>query len=193
MAARLGVAHAIGVSSGTDALLAALMALGIGRGDEVIVPAYGFVATAEVVVRVGAVPVFADIERRSMLIDVGAARSCLTTRTKAIIAVHLFGAVADVEGLAALGPPVADAAQALGARGVGRVGVVACFSFFPTKNLGGFGDGGLVTTNDAALAARLTRIRSHGSLNTWPIRRARRQLPLRHSARRAARRPPSRA
>ena len=167
----LGVQHAIGLSSGTDAVLAALMALDIGPGDEVITPTYSFFATAGCVSRLGATPVLVDIEPATFNIDPQAAIAAMTPRTKAIIPVHLFGQAAELQPIlnAAVAAKVAvieDAAQAIGAtyhdHAVGSLGAIGCFSFFPSKNLGGFGDGGLVTTNDAALGQRLKLLRNHG-------------------------------
>lgn len=171
LAAYLGVAHALGVSSGTDALVAALMALEIGPGDEVITPTFSFFASAGAVVRVGARPVFVDIEPRTYNLDINAVAKAITPRTKAIMPVHLYGQAVDMTALleVARGHELAvieDAAQAIGARdgaaAVGGIGTIGCFSFYPTKNLGAFGDGGLVTTNDAALAERLRLLRDHG-------------------------------
>jgi dTDP-4-amino-4,6-dideoxygalactose transaminase len=172
LAARIEVEHAIGVSSGTDALTLALMALGIGTGDEVVTPTYSFFATAACVSRLGATPVFVDIEPATFNLDpVGVARA-LGPRTRAIIPVHLFGLSADLDAIRAVAEPagvhvIEDAAQALGARyhghPVGGLGAIGCFSFFPSKNLGGFGDGGLVVTNDAALARELKLLRNHGA------------------------------
>lgn len=168
-AAALGVPHAIGVSSGSDAVLAALMALGVGPGDEIICPAYTFFATAGAVARLGATPIFVDINPSTYLIDPAAVAARISARTRAIVPVHLFGRCADIDALAALSslPIVEDAAQAfgatLGARKAGAMGALGCFSFFPTKNLGAFGDGGLVTTGDAALAARVRALRAHGA------------------------------
>jgi dTDP-4-amino-4,6-dideoxygalactose transaminase len=165
----LGVRHAIGVSSGSDALALALLALGIGPGCEVICPAYTFFATAGAIVRLGATPIFADIDPATYLVDPASIAERLSPRTRAIVAVHLFGQCADVEAIAALGavPIVEDAAQALGAARAGRragsVGAFGCFSFFPSKNLGGFGDGGLVTTADDALSDRARVLRAHGA------------------------------
>ena len=167
----LGVPHAIGMSSGTDAVLAALMALGIGPGDEVITPTYSFFATAGCVVRAGARPVLVDIDRATFNIDVAATLDAITPRTKAIIPVHLFGQAAElapiVEAAERRGIAVIeDAAQAIGAmyqgRPVGTWGAVGCFSFFPSKNLGAFGDAGFVTATDDAVAAKLRLIRTHG-------------------------------
>lgn len=168
----IGIRHAVGVSSGTDALLASLMALDVGPGDEVIVPTFSFFATAGCVARLGARPVFVDVDPETLMIDPAAARAAVTARTRAIIPVHLFGLCADMDPLAALAAAqriaiVEDAAQALGAtyqgRPAGTLGTVGCFSFFPTKNLGAFGDGGLVVTNDEALASRVRLLRNHGA------------------------------
>ena len=167
----LGYAHAIGMSSGTDAVLAALMALDIGPGDEVITPTYSFFATAGCVVRVGAKPVLVDIEAGTFNIDVEQTVAAITRRTKAIIPVHLFGQAAELAPIVEVSQPrriavIEDAAQAIGAlyldRPVGTWGAIGCFSFFPSKNLGAFGDAGFVTTTDAALAKKLKLIRTHG-------------------------------
>ena len=167
----LDVPHAIGLSSGTDAVLAALMALDIGPGDEVITPTYSFFATAGCVMRVGARPVLVDIEAGTFNIDVDAAAAAITPRTKAIIPVHLFGQSAELAPIVEMARPrgiavIEDAAQAIGClyhgRPVGTWGEIGCFSFFPSKNLGAFGDAGFVTTTDAALAKRLRLIRTHG-------------------------------
>lgn len=165
--------HALGVSSGTDALLLALMALKVGPGDEVIVPTYSFFATAGVVARLNAVPVFADIDPVTFNIDSNDIERKITKKTKAIIPVHLYGQSADMEPIMAIARKhglkvVEDGAQAIGTQYkdgtfVGNFGDVGCFSFFPSKNLGGYGDGGLVTTNDDQLAERLTIMRVHGS------------------------------
>jgi dTDP-4-amino-4,6-dideoxygalactose transaminase len=172
LAAYLGVTHAVGVSSGTDAILLAMMALGIGPGDEVITSTYSFFATAGCVARIGATPVFVDIDPVTYNIDSAATAAAVTSRTRAIIPVHLYGQSADLDPLLEIAtragvPLIEDAAQAIGAtykgRMVGGVGRVGCFSFFPSKNLGAFGDGGLVTTNDDALAASLRRLRVHGA------------------------------
>jgi dTDP-4-amino-4,6-dideoxygalactose transaminase len=171
LCATLGYPHALGLSSGTDAVLAALMALEIGPGDEVITPTYSFFATAGCVVRAGATPVLVDIEADTFNIDVPAALAAITPRTKAIIPVHLFGQCADMAPLieAARGRGIAvieDAAQAIGCeyhgRPAGTWGEIGCFSFFPSKNLGAFGDAGFVSTTDAALARKLKLIRTHG-------------------------------
>jgi dTDP-4-amino-4,6-dideoxygalactose transaminase len=167
----LGYRYAIGLSSGTDAVLAALMALGIGAGDEVITPTYSFFATAGCVVRAGARPVLVDCQPDTFNIDVAQAVAAITPRTRAIIPVHLFGQSADLEPLvdAAARRNIAiveDAAQAIGAdyhgRPVGTWGAVGCFSFFPSKNLGAFGDAGFVTAADPAVAKKLRLIRTHG-------------------------------
>ena len=172
VAAFCGVSHAVGVASGTDALHLALLALGVGPGDEVLVPAFTFIATAEVVIYCGATPVFVDLDPQAYALDPGAAAAAVTARTKAIIPVHLFGHPAPMEVISALAARhglavIEDAAQAFGARSRGRVvgslGDVGCFSFFPTKNLGAYGDGGMVVTDDAALAERVRQLRVHGA------------------------------
>ena len=172
MAAYLGVSHAVGVSSGTDALLLAMMALGIGPGDEVITSTYSFFATAGCVARLGATPVFVDIDPVTYNIDPAATAAAVTSRTRAIIPVHLYGQSADLDALLDIATRagvwlIEDAAQAIGAtyqgRMVGGFGRAGCFSFFPSKNLGAFGDGGLVTTNDDTVAAALRRLRVHGA------------------------------
>jgi dTDP-4-amino-4,6-dideoxygalactose transaminase len=173
VAAFVGASHGIGMSSGTDALLAALMALDIGPGDEVVTTPFTFFATAGVVSRLGATPVFVDIDPATYNIDPRAAADAVTDRTKAIVPVHLYGRCADVQGIerelaGRAIPIVEDAAQAIGAfderdRRAGELGVMACYSFFPSKNLGGFGDGGMVTTDDDGLAKKLRTLRVHGS------------------------------
>lgn len=150
--------HAVGISSGTDALLAALMALGVGPGDEVITSPFSFVATAAVIARLGARAVFVDLAPGSFVIDVARIDAAIGARTKAIVPVHLFGERVDVRSHV---PIVDDAAQAIGA---GRTGVVTAYSFFPTKNLGAFGDAGAIVTDDEALSARLRAIRSQGQI-----------------------------
>jgi len=163
--------HTIGVSSGTDAILMALMALGIKAGDEVIVPAYSFVATGTAVLRVGAIPVFADIDPTTFNVTAQSIHKCISDHTKAIICVHLFGMPCDMHAIKQMGIKynlhiVEDCAQALGAEynnmKVGTIGDIGCFSFFPAKNLGAYGDGGLVTTAYPAIAEQLISIRVHG-------------------------------
>jgi dTDP-4-amino-4,6-dideoxygalactose transaminase len=167
LARELGVAEAVGVSSGTDALTALLMAAGVGPGDEVVTTAYSFFATVESIVRLGARPIFADIEPATMNLDAAEAVARLAGRTKAVLVVHLFGRSAAIGPLrdacsAARIPLLEDAAQAIGASEVGG-GWGAALSFFPSKNLGGFGDGGAVTTNDPALALQIRALRNHGA------------------------------
>jgi len=167
-AAYLGARHAIGVANGTDALTLALRALGVGPGDEVVVPSFTFYASAEAIGPTGATPVFCDIDPDTFCVTADTVRAVLTPRTRAVIAVHLFGNVAPVEEIEALGVPVVeDAAQAAGTRSSagrpGRLGTIATFSFFPSKNLGCFGDGGAVVTGDDALADTVRMLRFHGS------------------------------
>jgi dTDP-4-amino-4,6-dideoxygalactose transaminase len=163
-AAYLGVPATIGVANGTDAIVLALDALGIGAGDEVICPAFTFYATAEAIARVGATPVFADIDPATMNLDPEDVAARITPRTKAIVPVHLFGRPAPLAELAALGVPlVEDAAQAFGSPAVGHTGVASTFSFYPTKNLFAFGDGGLVAVTDEELGHRIRLLRFHGS------------------------------
>ena len=172
VAAYCKVDHCIGVSSGTDALLVALMALDVGAGDEVITTPYTFFATAGAVARLGARPVFVDIDRDTFNIRPDAIEAKVTPRTRAVIPVHLFGQCADMDPILAVARKhglavIEDAAQAIGSeykgRRAGGMGTVGCFSFFPSKNLGAFGDGGAVTTRDTALAGRIRCLRGHGS------------------------------
>lgn len=172
IASYLGAAHTIGVNSGTDALVIALLALGIGEGDEVLTTPYTFFATAEAISHVGATPVFIDIEQDTFNIDTGLLADAITERTAAILPVHLFGRIADMDDIMALAeksglPVVEDSAQALGAevsgRKAGTWGSIGTYSFFPSKTLGGFGDGGLLSTDDATLADLALSLRSHGS------------------------------
>jgi dTDP-4-amino-4,6-dideoxygalactose transaminase len=167
----LGVAHAMGLASGTDALLLALRALDIGVSDEVIIPAYTFFATAGTVMSVGAKPVFVDIDPLTYEIDVTLVEAHITPRTKAIIPVHLYGHPADMDPILAIARShglkvIEDNAQAFAAtyKGgkTGSLGDIGCLSFFPTKNLGAFGDGGMAVTNDPALAERIRMLRTHG-------------------------------
>ncbi len=167
----IGVEHAIGVSSGTDALLVALMSLGIGPGDEVITTPFTFFATGGCIARVGARPVFVDIDPETYNLDPILVEEAITQQTKAIMPVHIFGQPCDMKLLQVLARQheisiIEDAAQAIGAEAeigpVGGLGHYGCFSFFPSKNLGGFGDGGLVATNHAELAERARVMRVHG-------------------------------
>lgn len=171
LASYIGVSEVIGVNSGTDALLLSLKALGIGAGDDVIVPSFTFFAAAEAVSLAGAQPRFADCAAGGYNIDEDSVRQVMTARTKAIIAVHLFGQPVDLELLEKFCANhglwlIEDAAHAIGARyrerGIGSFGVAAAFSFYPTKNLGAYGDGGAIACNDAELAAHLRSLRNHG-------------------------------
>ena len=170
VAAYVGAKHAIGCASGTDALLLALMALGVGDGDEVITTPFTFFATGGSIWRTGARPVFVDIEPDTFNIDPAAVKAAITPSTKAIMPVHLFGQCAEMDAIRkAAGdiPIIEDAAQALSAEykgtKAGTLGTIGCFSFFPSKNLGGFGDGGMMTTEDDALADKLRQLRVHGA------------------------------
>jgi dTDP-4-amino-4,6-dideoxygalactose transaminase len=172
VAAYLGVKHAIGVNSGTDALVIALRALGVGPGDEVITTPFTFFATAEAISLVGATPVFVDIDPRTFNINPDLIPSAITPRTKAILPVHLYGLPAEMDPILEIARShglkvLEDCAQAFGAtykgRKVGTLGDAGAFSFFPTKNLGGFGDGGLIATNSDEVADRARMLRAHGS------------------------------
>jgi dTDP-4-amino-4,6-dideoxygalactose transaminase len=172
IAAYSGCTRAVGVSSGTDALLCALMALGIGPGHEVITTPYSFFATAGCIARTGARPVFVDVDPATLNIDVDALGAAVTDKTKAIMPVHLFGQMADMDKVMAVAAKwnllvIEDAAQAIGAswkgRSAGSIGTLGCFSFFPSKNLGGLGDGGMIVTQDPDLADKLVVFRNHGS------------------------------
>jgi len=167
-----GARFAIGCASGSDALLLALLALELKPGDEVITTPFTFVATAGAIARIGAKPVFVDIDSATFNIDAAQIENAITSRTRAILPVHLFGMAADMDAIPEIAakrklPVIEDAAQSIGARyrgeAVGSLGAMGCFSFFPSKNLGGAGDGGMITTNDQALAERLRLLRVHGS------------------------------
>src|SRR6202163_630388 len=166
-----GVAHAVGTGSGTDALVLALRSCGVAAGDEVILPPFTFVATGSAVSAVGAKPVFADIHPSTYNLDPAQLERRVTPRAKAIVVVHLYGLAADMDPIVDFArkknlPVVEDSAQAIGAgykgRRTGSLGDVACFSFYPTKNLGAYGDAGMVVTNSAELAARIRTLRNHG-------------------------------
>ncbi|HWQ99448.1 MAG TPA: DegT/DnrJ/EryC1/StrS family aminotransferase [Candidatus Methylomirabilis sp.] len=170
-ASYLGVKHAVGVNGGTLALLASFLALGIGPGDEVIMPANTFIATAEPIALIGATPVFCDVDSQTHLLDLASCERLVTPKTKAIVPVHLYGRVAPMDDVIAFAKKqglkvIEDAAQAHGSvlngRKAGSFGDAACFSFYPTKNLGALGEGGAVVTNDDTLAERLRAIRLHG-------------------------------
>ena len=176
VAACIGSAHGVGVSSGTDALLIALMAEEIGPGDEVVTTPFSFFATAGAIARCGATPVFADIDPVTFNLDPARIEDRITARTRAILPVHLFGQMADMTAVMEIARRrdlivIEDAAQAIGARQGGRsagsIGHYGCFSFFPTKNLGGYGDGGLVVTDDDERAARLRALRVHGETTRY--------------------------
>ena len=176
LAAYCWVRHGVAVASGTDALHLALRAAGIAPGDEVILPAFTFIATAEAVSYLGATPVFCDVDPRTFTLDPKRAEEAITARTRALLPVHLYGLPADLEALGALAARhglalIEDAAQAIGAerggRRAGSVGLAGCLSFYPTKNLGAYGDAGMVVTNDAHLAARIRQLRNHGSQDRY--------------------------
>jgi dTDP-4-amino-4,6-dideoxygalactose transaminase len=163
-----GADHAVGVANGTEAITIALRAMGVGPGDEVVVPSFTFYASAEAIPPTGATPVFCDIDRDTYCVTADTVKAALTPRTKAVIAVHLFGNVAPVAEIEALGVPVLeDAAQAAGSRSQlgrpGSLGTAATFSFFPSKNLGCFGDGGMITSSDENVAEQARILRFHGS------------------------------
>ena len=171
-----GVAHGIGVASGTDALILALRACGVQAGDEVILPAFTFVATGSAVSALGAKPVLADIRPETYNVDPAEFERRVTSRTRAIVVVHLYGLPVDMDPILAFAksrklPVIEDNAQAIGAsyKGVrtGALGDAACFSFYPTKNLGAYGDAGLITTNSAELAARIRTLRNHGQTGKY--------------------------
>ncbi len=172
IAAFIGSSFAISCASGSDALLLVLMALGVDSGDEVITPPFTFVATAGSISRLKAKPVFVDIDRHTYNLDATRLEAAITSRTKAIMPVHLFGLPAEMGKITEIArahrlPVIEDAAQSIGARFgdqyVGNIGACGCFSFFPSKNLGGAGDGGMITTNDPELAERISVLRDHGS------------------------------
>jgi dTDP-4-amino-4,6-dideoxygalactose transaminase len=172
VASALNATHAISCASGTDALILAMLAAGVGPGDEVITTPFSFIATAGSIARVGAQPVFVDIEAQSFNIRADQIAFAITARTKAILPVHLFGLPADMKPILELAEErgiavIEDAAQAIGSRykeqSIGTLGTFGCFSFFPSKNLGAAGDGGLITTQDAGMAERLRLLRVHGS------------------------------
>jgi dTDP-4-amino-4,6-dideoxygalactose transaminase len=172
VAAYCGASHCVGMSSGSDALIVALMALDVGPGDEIITTPYTFFATVGAIVRLGAKPVFVDIDPATYNIRADKIEECVTPRTKAIIPVHLFGQCADMDPILAVAAKhkiavIEDAAQAIGSeykgRRAGSMGDIACFSFFPSKNLGGFGDGGAVTCNDPKLYEKMVLLRGHGA------------------------------
>jgi dTDP-4-amino-4,6-dideoxygalactose transaminase len=169
LAEYVGTPRVLGVGNGTDALVLALRAMGVGPGDDVVVPSFTFFASAEAIAVIGANPVFCDIDPESFCVTPDTVRAALTPRTKVVMVVHLFGNVAPVAGIAALGVPVLeDAAQAIGSRTAdgrraGALGTAATFSFFPSKNLGAFGDGGAFATADDALAEQVAMLRFHGS------------------------------
>ena len=167
-----GARYGISISSGTDALLASLMVTGVERGDEVITSPFTFISTAEVILFLGAKPVFVDIDKTTYNINPGLIESKISERTKCIMPVHLFGLMADMERIIPIAEKynlsiIEDAAQAIGSsinnRRAGSLGDVGCFSFFPSKNLGAFGDGGMVVTNDESIAQRIALIKNHGS------------------------------
>lgn len=179
IAALSGCEYGIGVSSGTDAMLCSLMSLDIGIGDEVITTPFTFFATAGCIARVGAKPVFVDIDPATFNIDAGKIEASITNNTKAILPVHLFGQMADMDAVMAIANKhglavIEDAAQAISSQykghKAGSIGTVGCFSFYPTKNLGGAGDGGMIVTNDKELADRMRIMRDHGQKPAYHYR-----------------------
>jgi dTDP-4-amino-4,6-dideoxygalactose transaminase len=176
IAAYTGARHAVGCASGSDALLLALMALDVRAGDEIVTTPYSFFATAGAIARLGARPVFVDIDPRTYNVDPEQIEPAINERTRALMPVHLYGQCAEMGALGEIAsrrsvPVIEDAAQAIGAqdgsRGAGAMGEIGCLSFYPTKNLGGAGDGGMLTTNDDALAARLRSLRVHGESSKY--------------------------
>jgi len=176
LAALAGVRHGMGVGSGTDALRLALTAVGVGPGDEVVTPAFSFVASASTIVMAGAQPVFVDIDPATFALDPDALESALTRRTRAIIVVHLYGHPGAIDRIAEIArrrgvPLIEDAAQAIGATRNGKsacsLGFAGCLSFYPTKNLGAFGDAGAICTNNDAFAEKCRKLRVHGSGHTY--------------------------
>jgi dTDP-4-amino-4,6-dideoxygalactose transaminase len=168
LAAYTGVSHGVGVANGTDAITIALRAMGVGPGDEVVVPSFTFYASAEAIPPTGATPVFCDVDPATFCVTPETVRAALSPRTRAVVVVHLFGNVAPVAEIEALGVPVLeDAAQALGSRSdagrPGSLGTAATVSFYPSKNLGAFGDGGMILTSDARIAEQARILRFHGS------------------------------
>jgi len=176
ISSKLGIEHAVAVSNGSDSLLCVMMALGIGPGDEVIVPTLTFFASAGSVHRLGAKPVFVDVDERTFTMDVERLQQAITPRTRAIMPVHLFGQCADMDGINAIAKEhglavIEDAAQAIGSiyrgRPAGGMGKAGCLSFYPTKNLGGFGEGGMILTHDEALATLCRQLRNHGQSSRY--------------------------
>jgi dTDP-4-amino-4,6-dideoxygalactose transaminase len=176
IAAYLGAGHALGVASGTDALYIGLRALNVGPGDEVITTAFSYIATSEAIVRTGAKPVFVELDPTTYNLDVSKIEEKITPQTRALLPVHLYGQPVDMDALMALAKKhnlavVEDCAQSMGTewkgQKVGTFGDVGCFSFFPTKNLGCYGDGGLVSTNSPELADKMKRLRAHGSATKY--------------------------
>ena len=201
LALTCGVRHAVGVASGTDALRLALAALGVGPGDEVLTPAFSFVASASTIVMAGATPVFVDIDPATYTLDVRAAERALTPRTRAIVPVHLYGHPAPMDAIVAFAGRhglvvLEDAAQAIGAtwagRPVGNWGDAACVSFYPTKNLGACGDGGMVLTDRDDVAERVRRLSHHGDGGRYRhVELDRKSTRLNSSHRRLSRMPSS--